>query len=175
MAKVWEIEHKFESSKGQLILTRHCYWHRSSFWLWSSRVPRSSVQEFHKDQTLENERYYYSQLPLRRTHSGPALTVHLREVSALEGDEEMTEVLQGPTPRVRFREVSALMRCSLRRSWLYLKDNTIPIWRQLQVKNFNNYLWTNYRIQIMVHAYSFYVFTNLFNIHYSLVQEKKTC
>ena len=26
----------------------------------------------------------------------------------------MTEVQQGPTPRVRFREVSALMRCPLR-------------------------------------------------------------
>ena len=29
----------------------------------------------------------YSQLPLRRTCSGPAPTVCLREVSALEGDE----------------------------------------------------------------------------------------
>ena len=28
-----------------------------------------------------------SQLPLRWTHSGPALTVRLREVSTLEGDE----------------------------------------------------------------------------------------
>ena len=31
----------------------------------------------------------------------------------------MTEVQQGPTPRVRFREVSALTRCLLRGSWLY--------------------------------------------------------
>ena len=30
---------------------------------------------------------WHSQLPLRRTRSGPALTVHLREVSTLEGDE----------------------------------------------------------------------------------------
>ena len=29
----------------------------------------------------------YSQLPLRWTHLGPALTVHLREVSTLVGDE----------------------------------------------------------------------------------------
>ena len=32
----------------------------------------------------------------------------------------MTEVWQEPTPRVRFREVSVLMRCLLRGSWLYL-------------------------------------------------------
>ena len=30
---------------------------------------------------------WYSQLLFRQTHSGPALTVCLREVSALEGDE----------------------------------------------------------------------------------------
>ena len=29
----------------------------------------------------------YSQVPLRWTHLGPALTVRLREVSALEGDQ----------------------------------------------------------------------------------------
>ena len=57
----------------------------------------------------------YSQLPLRWTRSGPAPTVRLREVSTLEGDE----VRQGPTPGVCFSEVSALMRCSLRGSWLY--------------------------------------------------------
>ena len=44
-------------------------------------------------QTLQHQRlqlqsqYSYSQLPLRWTHSGPAPTVRLREVSALEGDE----------------------------------------------------------------------------------------
>ena len=57
----------------------------------------------------------YSQLPLRWTRSGPAPTVRLREVSALEGDE----VRQGPTPGVCFTEVSTLTRCSLRGSWLY--------------------------------------------------------
>ena len=31
--------------------------------------------------------WHYSQLPLRRTRSGPAPTVCLREVSALGGDE----------------------------------------------------------------------------------------
>ena len=48
---------------------------------------------------------WYSQLLLRQTHSGPALTVRLREVSALEGDEVNDWRTVG-TPRVRFREIS---------------------------------------------------------------------
>ena len=58
-----------------------------------------------------------SQLPLGQTRLRPAPTVHLREVSALQGDE-VTEVQQGPTPHVHFREVPALTRCPLRYPYL---------------------------------------------------------
>ena len=39
----------------------------------------------------------------------------------------MTEVWQGPTPRVRFREVSALTRCPLRGTWLYLHVRSVDV------------------------------------------------
>ena len=61
---------------------------------------------------LKIEKWEYSQLPLRRTRSGPAPTVHLREVSALEGDEVNDWSTTGtnstcPLYRgVRFNEVS---------------------------------------------------------------------
>lgn len=67
----------------------------------------------------------YRQLHLRRTRMGPALTLHLREVSALDGDEvnewntvgtnSMCSLWRG----VPFREVPTLTRCPLRRSWLH--------------------------------------------------------
>ena len=60
----------------------------------------------------------YSQLPLRRTRSGPAPTVHLREVSALKGDEVNDWSTAGTNSTCRFREVAALTRCTLRGSWL---------------------------------------------------------
>ena len=51
------------------------------------------------------------------THLGPAPTVCIREVSALEGDE-VNDWRQG-----RFREVFTLMRWPLRGRWLYFCMN----------------------------------------------------
>ena len=57
----------------------------------------------------------YSQLPLRWTRSGPALTVRLREVSTLEVDEvNDCQSMAGTNSMCDcFREVSALKRCPL--------------------------------------------------------------
>ena len=62
---------------------------------------------------------YRQSFPLRQTHSGPAPTVSLREVSALEGDQSKCLKYGRDQLHVSALEVSALTRCPLRGSWLY--------------------------------------------------------
>ena len=49
---------------------------------------------------------YYSQFSLRRTPSGPALSVHLREMSVDRESNKGNKQRQGPTLGVRFTGVS---------------------------------------------------------------------